>query len=155
MMALMDSRSVETVFHTEHARLWRSLFAYSGSREIADDSAAEAFAQALRRGPKLRDPAAWIWRSSFRIAAGLLKSRSAVVLLENVDDRPVHDEPVVHLLSSLATLSPQQRAIVSLRYVGGFDIEHIAEVLDTTAQSVRVQLHRSHKTLRPILEGTP
>lgn len=154
MMAVMESHTVESVYRSEHARLWRSLFAYAGDREVASDAASEAFTQALRRGSELRDPAAWIWRSAFRIAAGLLKSNRAVVLLEDVDDRATEDEPVIHLLASLRVLSPQQRVIVSLRYVGGLDTEHIAGVLDTTAQSVRVQLHRAHATLRPIL-GAP
>jgi DNA-directed RNA polymerase specialized sigma24 family protein len=37
---------------------------------------AEAFAQALRRGDRLTDPLAWIWRIAFRVAAGELKRRA-------------------------------------------------------------------------------
>jgi DNA-directed RNA polymerase specialized sigma24 family protein len=40
--------------YRHHARLWRGVFAFAGDRQIADDAVAEAVAQALRRGQKLR-----------------------------------------------------------------------------------------------------
>ena len=70
-----DDEALRSVFEAEHERLWRSLLAYAGDADVASDAAAEAFAQALRRGDGLRDPAAWVWRAAFRIAAGLLAAR--------------------------------------------------------------------------------
>jgi DNA-directed RNA polymerase specialized sigma24 family protein len=55
---------VRRVDESDHPRLWRSLDAFTGSRSIADDAAAEAFAQILRRGDDVRDVAAWVWRSA-------------------------------------------------------------------------------------------
>src|SRR5207247_3672685 len=52
--------------------------AFSGDPEIASDSVAEAFAQALGRGDALVDPLAWIWRVAFRVAAGELNERRRV-----------------------------------------------------------------------------
>src|SRR5919107_4820207 len=62
-------RRLERVYREHGARLWRAVFLASGSREIADDAVAEAFAQALRRGRAVRDPAAWVWRGGVRGAA--------------------------------------------------------------------------------------
>ena len=36
---------------------------------MADEAVAETFAQLLRRGEAVEDPAAWAWRTAFRIAA--------------------------------------------------------------------------------------
>ena len=45
--------------YREHGdRLWRSLLLFTGRPEIASDAAAEAFAQAIRRGDQIRDPLA-------------------------------------------------------------------------------------------------
>src|SRR5688500_19229128 len=69
-------RDLEGLYREHGKRLWWALVAFSGDREIASDAESEAFAQALRRGDELRDPMAWIWAVSFRIAAGELKARS-------------------------------------------------------------------------------
>lgn len=46
---------VRRVYEADHERLWRSLFAFCGSRALADDAVAEAFAQVLRRGDQIDD----------------------------------------------------------------------------------------------------
>ncbi len=143
---------IEEAYRVHHQRLWRSLLAYTGDAEVATDAAAETYSQALGRGDELVDPPAWIWRTAFRVAAGLLADRSRQWRqLESVDlDRsPAADDPeLVEFLDQLSTLSDQQRAVVVLRYSGGFTPAEIAELLDSTPNSVRVQLHRAHAHLR-------
>lgn len=55
---------------------------YTGRPEGASDATAEAFAQAIRRSPELRDPLAWIWRAAFRIAAGEMHADRRLVALD-------------------------------------------------------------------------
>ncbi len=75
-MVVIDwNQSVEALYRQDSDRLWRAVRAFAGDPDIASEAVAEAYAQALRRGPAMRDPAAWIWRSAFHIAAGALKSR--------------------------------------------------------------------------------
>ena len=69
---------VRLAYEAVHAPLWRAVLAYSGSADVADEAVAEAFAQLLRRGDGVDDPAAWAWRSAFRIAAGELQQRRLV-----------------------------------------------------------------------------
>ena len=64
---------VEALYRAEGAKLWRSICGFAGSRTVADDAVAEAFAQLLRRGSAVLDPKAWVWIAAFRIAAGELK----------------------------------------------------------------------------------
>lgn len=143
---------IEAVYREHHQRLWRSLLGYTGDRELADEAESEAFAQALRRGDAIDEPAAWIWRTAFRIAAGLLAERAdrprpMAEAPEPPRAGPVPD-PLVEILSLLGTLSTQQRAVVVLRHVAGLKPTEIAELLDTTPGTVRVQLHRAHASLR-------
>lgn len=143
---------IEEAYRVDHQRLWRSLLAYTGDPELATDAAAETYTQALGRGDELIDPSAWIWRTAFRVAAGLLADRSRQWRpLESVDlDRSpaARDPELVEFLDQLSTLSEQQRAAVVLRYSGRYSPTEIAELLDTTPNSVRVQLHRAHAHLR-------
>ena len=148
MGGMGDQDRVEAVYRSVHPRLWRSLLSYTGDAELASDAEAEAFAQVLRRGDAVDDVAAWVWRSAFRIASGLLAARS-----RSNEPRPAEivdaiDGSVAEFLGLLAELSPQQRACVALRYVGEYTSPEIGELLGTSAGTVRVQLHRAHAALR-------
>ncbi len=158
-MVTVTQPSIEALYRKDHVRLFRALYAFTGDREIASDAEIEAFTQALGRGDNLHDPAAWIWRSAFRIAGGMLKHRhdgpTPVESTEVIErtDLPAIEAPVIELLDQLDGLSEQQRAVVVLRYVGQFSPTEIADFLDSTPGSVRVQLHRAHQQLRRDLEA--
>ena len=64
--------------------------------------------------------AAWVWRSAFRIASGLLSVRSSRPIRVKVDGWVASSGSVAEFLGLLADLSPQQRACVSLRCVGEY-----------------------------------
>jgi predicted RNA polymerase sigma factor len=55
-----ESEAVEHVWIEHGPKLWRSLLAFTADADLASDAMAEAFAQALARGPSVRDHAAWI-----------------------------------------------------------------------------------------------
>jgi RNA polymerase sigma-70 factor, ECF subfamily len=144
-------RRLEGVYREHSARLWRSVFLASGSREVADDAVAEAFAQALRRGHQVRDPAAWVWRVAFRLAAGELKDRGRV---KTFDEEPVSGlpEPFVDLWRALARLPLKQRASVVLADYAGWSHREIAKALGSSVSAVGVHVHRARKRLRDLLE---
>jgi RNA polymerase sigma-70 factor (ECF subfamily) len=148
MSGVGDSGRVEAVYRSLHPRLWRSLLAYTGDAELASDAEAEAFAQALARGEAVDDVAAWVWRSAFQIASGLRAARSRSNGLGPAGRSTAPTGSVAEFLDLLADLSPQQRACVALRYVGGYTAPEIGELLGTSAGTVRVQLHRAHAALR-------
>jgi DNA-directed RNA polymerase specialized sigma24 family protein len=144
---------VRSAYEAVHVSLWRALFAFSGSREIADEAEAEAWAQLLRRGDGVDDPAAWAWRSAFRIAAGELKRRSAAASPVVVPDLGVTGpESALDLIAALRHLSEQQRACVVLCDLAGYRATETAHLLRTTAGTVRMQRMRAHQRLRNLLE---
>jgi RNA polymerase sigma-70 factor (ECF subfamily) len=154
-VAVMDSRpSAEAAYRSDFDRLWRSVYAYAGDAEIANDAVAEAFAQLVRRGDDVRDPAAWAWRTAFRIAAGALQARRA-------SDRmtiPMSDEPGYldrhsdpDLLAALRRLPEAQRACVILYYYADLPAAQIAARLGSNQLAVRANLSRGRRRLRQLL----
>jgi RNA polymerase sigma-70 factor (ECF subfamily) len=141
---------IELVYREHGARLWRAVLLATGSREVADDAVAEAFAQALRRGRAVRDPAAWVWRTAFRIAAGELKERRNV---EIVFEEPVErlPEPFIDLWRALGQLPERQRASVVLADYAGWSHREIARALGSTVSAVGVHVHRARRRLREVL----
>ena len=148
MGAVGDQDRVEAVFRRVHRRLWRSLLLFTGDAELASDAVAEAFAQVLRRGDGVEDVEAWVWRSAFRIAGGLVAARSSSTDLGAVDGSTPLTGSLVEFLGLLGDLSPQLRACVALRYVGEYTSLEIGELLGTSASTVRVHLNRAHAALR-------
>ncbi len=147
--AVGERDRVEAAYRTIHARLWKALLAFTGDAELASDAEAEAFAQVLRRGGAVDDVEAWVWRSAFRIASGLLASRAPN---PSAVDRSVSPtQSMTEFLDLLGGLSAQQRACVALRYVGGYKPVEIGELLGTSAGTIRVQLSRAHAVLRDLL----
>lgn len=147
-----DLARLREAFVGTHAQLWRSLLAYSGDPDVASDAAAEAFAQAGRRLEAIHDVEAWVWRAAFRIAGGLLAERAR-------SDDPMPERAAMpvperawELLDALGRLSDQQRRCVVLRHVAGYSAPEIAELLESSAASVRVQLMRARRKLRTLLE---
>jgi RNA polymerase sigma-70 factor, ECF subfamily len=158
-LSLMDSAmaviephdGVEAVYRADAERLWRAIYAFAGDAEIASDAVAEAFAQVLNRGAAVRDPAAWTWRTAFRISAGALKARGA--------EGPVAAAPAEHLdrygdpdlLAALRLLPDAQRAAVILFYYADLPIRDIAARLGSNSLAVRANLSRGRGRLRQLL----
>jgi RNA polymerase sigma-70 factor, ECF subfamily len=139
--------AVEAVYREQGDRLWRAIRLATGNSEIANDAVAEAFAQLLGRGSNVRDPAAWVWRSAFRIAAGELQRRKANQPLE--EDLPTYaPEPLVDLVRGLRTLTSHQRAALVLADYAGWTHAEIARALRSTPAAVAVHVHRARRRLR-------
>ena len=151
VMAIAEgSRGLEALYREDGARLWRALLAFAGDPEVASDAVAEAYAQAIHRGDAVRNPKAWIWRASFRIAAGELKRRSSTT--DRLPDVGYLTEEVdTELLDALAKLPPKQRASVVLFYYADASVRDIAQRIGISQISVRVHLSRGRARLKGLL----
>jgi RNA polymerase sigma-70 factor (ECF subfamily) len=143
---------IESVYRTLGPRLWRAVYAYSGDRAVTDDAVAEAFVQALRRGDAIRSPERWLWRTSFRIAAGLLQDRRRWVEFDS-SRAPVHQgDGAGGLVAELSELTPDQRACLVLHYYGGYPTAEISDIIGISPAAVRMSLTRGRRSLRKIME---
>jgi DNA-directed RNA polymerase specialized sigma24 family protein len=142
---------LERLYRDDGARLERALILFGGDREVARDAVAEAFAQALRSGGRVRDHQAWVWRAAFRIAAGELKRRrlTAGPLPELAYEMP---EPLIDVMRALHRLSPKQRASVILHHYAGYPAREVAHIIGSTPPAVTVHLAVGRSRLRELLE---
>jgi RNA polymerase sigma-70 factor (ECF subfamily) len=142
----------EETFRAMAPRLWRALFLYSGDGDVASDAVSEAFSQAMSSRQNIRVPAAWIWTTAFKIAAGEMSRRA--------DEAEPPDFPapegvdvasLVDLIDALRHVSDMQRRALILRYYMGYSNVEIARILGSTPSSIGVQLFRSTRKLRALL----
>jgi RNA polymerase sigma factor (sigma-70 family) len=140
----------EAVYRAEAETLWRALVLQTGSREIASDAVAEAFAQAMGRRETVRKPGAWVWKAAFLIARGEL-NRLRTDLPATVDTAVAPLEPVADVVRALSELSPMQRAATVLHYFGDYSLAETAAILGSSRSAIGVQLFRARKRLRDLL----
>lgn len=141
---------LERLYREQGERMWRSVLAFAGDPQVASDAVAEAFAQALRGGDRIRDPERWLWRAAFRIAGGELQRRPRGVG-EPLDVPYEMEEPAVELVRALARLPRSQRAAVVLHHAAGYPVREIARLLGSTPAAVKVHLLRGRRRLRDLL----
>ena len=151
-LAVADAQNdIEALYRADADRLWRAVYAFAGDPEVASDAVAEAYAQVLHRGHEVRDPAAWVWRTAFRISRGELKARR-----ERMDRTPSPSEHLdsyedADLMSAVRRLPEGQRAAVILFYYADLPIRQIADRLGTNGLAVRANLSRGRRRLRQLL----
>ena len=142
--------AVERTYRDQAERLWRALVLFGGDPEVASDAISEAFAQAIARGPAIRDLDGWVWRAVFRIARGELKRRGR--LSSELPELSAELPPeTVDLMRALAVLSPKQRASIVLHHYAGYSTKETAEIIGSTAGAVGMHLDRGRRRLRELL----
>jgi RNA polymerase sigma-70 factor (ECF subfamily) len=148
-----DHAQIERVYRKDGPRLQRALLLFTGDSDVASDAAAEAFAQALRRGGALRSPRNWIWKTAFRIANGAMKERRSATYTNSLPEA-TYDVPRVseELIEALRQLSPRQRQALVLHYFAGYSAREVASLIGSSPPAVFVHLSQGRKRLRRILE---
>jgi RNA polymerase sigma-70 factor (ECF subfamily) len=150
VVVMGEQISIEALYRSDADRLWRAILAFAGDAEIASDAVAEAYAQLIRRGSQVRDPAAWTWRAAFRISAGILKSRTRAAVTGESSayaDRYADQD----LIAALRRLPDGQRAAVILFYYADLPVGEIARRLGSNGIAVRANLSRGRRRLRQLL----
>jgi len=145
-----------------HADLVRVAYVVSGDEQVAQDAAQSAWAIAWRKLDTVRDPAhvrSWLATVAANEARQALRRRRRETLAEidpDGDGRPgdpAGDDPSdeierVDLANALRHLKPEDRALLALRFVAGFDAAEIAAARGMTASGVRGHLSRVIDRLR-------
>jgi RNA polymerase sigma-70 factor, ECF subfamily len=94
-----------------------------------------------------------VWRDAEdEASAGDLVERQAAPA-DDPGERMDEDQQMSRIWQAVETLSPQQRAAVTLQYREGLATKEIAAVLNTSEATVRVHLHRAFAALRQRVGG--
>lgn len=145
----------DAIYREAGPQLWRTLYGIcEGRTDLAEEAIAEAFARAIARGNRVRDPIAYVYRVAFRFATHELKRQRRHTELT---ERAIRETPaelpgeLEDLMSALRELSPNQRAAVILRYEADLPTDEVAKRMGVSAATVRVHIHRGRAKLRVLL----
>ena len=151
--------------HREH--LWGLCYRVTGSAADAEDLVQETFARAIERPPAdlERSLRPWLVRVATNLAIDALRRRQArpyvgpwlptpVESLPSAAEQPdvearygTRESATAAFLYAIEVLPPVQRAALILRDALGYTGPETAAILETTAENVRVMVHRARRTL--------
>jgi RNA polymerase sigma-70 factor, ECF subfamily len=154
--ALAGSQAdLEALFRRHWPRAYRAAFLIVHDHAAAEDIAQEAFVAAIRRLDRFdrrRRFAPWLGAIVANRAIDWLRARTA--RRETAEPNPEPEAPPDprysdEVLAALATLSPEHRAVVVLRYVLEYTPGEIARALELPRGTVNSRLRRG----LDVLEG--
>jgi RNA polymerase sigma-70 factor (ECF subfamily) len=151
-----DERAFAQIVSAYHDDMARIAFFVCGDLDTAEEAEQSAWAVAYRRLTDLRDTERlrpWLMSIAANEARQISRSRRRRTVRELAVTDPGQPHDVDHaamidLADALGRLDPKDRAIVGLRFIGGFESAEIGWAMGMTATGVRVRLHRLLGRLR-------
>jgi RNA polymerase sigma factor (sigma-70 family) len=138
--------------------------------QLAEDAAQEAFFEAYRTLPKLREPAAfagWFRRIVFKQCDRITRRRViATVPLEVAAEadatravvsgfsRTGEGERMADVFDAVRQLPEHERSVMTLFYIGGYSMEEVATFLEVPVSTIKGRLHSARERLRAMLLDT-
>lgn len=160
-----DREAFQRLIRRWQERLWRHAYRLCGRSDLAWDVVQESLLSITRGLPKLHDPERfrpWAYTIVTRRATDLLRRRGPDEAGEDEapepcapEDEGSDDDPRIGpLRTALARLPGDVRSLLSLRFVEGFEVARIAEILGIPEGTVKSRLHHAKQRLKEQLERT-
>jgi RNA polymerase sigma-70 factor, ECF subfamily len=150
-----DAEAGRRFVHELYPGIFRYLLYLCGSRDMAEDLTQETFVQAwrslaaLENGERLRP---WLYRIAHREFLQAMRAAPPVVsfeaLPEGYEPRALDDTRAVELRAILAALPIEEREMVVLHYLEGYNSEEVAGIMGVPAGTVRYRLSEARARLR-------
>jgi RNA polymerase sigma-70 factor (ECF subfamily) len=158
-----DAAAFASIVLAHHEDMRRVCMVVAGDDGIAEDAVAAAWSIAWRKLGSLRDPARlrpWLVSVAVNEARQMLRARKRRSLIEvpviGVDEPSGGLDPgstinSIDLRNALARLDPDDRALLAMRYLAGFEATELANASGRSPSGTRARLarllHRLEKEL--------
>ena len=162
------AESLEDLFRTHEGALLRYAQRLVHSFEVAEEIVQEAFMKLHAHFHEVRQPKAWLYRTTHNLALNHLRDGQKIVPLEvqaeggpdgmpapdqvGPDQHLFHSEALEHTRRCLETLEARQREVVRLKFEENFSYKQIAAQLNLSEGNVGYILHHALKQLAADLE---
>lgn len=153
-----DETAFARIIQAHHDDMARVCFVICGDLDIAEEAVQAAWPIIWRKLASLRDPdrlRPWLVSIAANEARQLIRRRRrrAVVEISVVATATPGVDPALRigdldLANALARLDPDDRALLALRYVAGFDSTELGRALGRSPSGTRARLARLLERLR-------
>lgn len=158
-----DEAAFARIVRAHHDDLTRVCFVICGDLDLADEAVQVAWSIAWRKLGSLRDPGRlrpWLVSVAANEARRLLRGQRRRTVVEIAAGPPVgggRDDPATHvaeldLAAAFGRLAADDRMLLALRYVAGFDSTELGRALGMSPSGTRARLARLLDRLRTELQ---
>jgi len=159
-----DKQAFEELVGRWQKRLWYYAFQVTGAESVTWDIVQETWLGIIKGIRKLQDVDVfpqWAFRIANNKCADWLRKQHLQSRLNNElakqaknksDKKQNNNEDAESLRSTIEKLSPDRRALITLRYREDFDIGQISEILGIAEGTVKSRIHRTLEQLRQLME---
>ena len=151
---------IVTAYHDDMCRVCTYV---TGDEQLAEDAVQTAWSTAWHKLGSLREPErlrSWLMRVAINEAKRQLERRSRRLRTEvrvDATSLPGGIDPStgvssLDLLSAIEQLEPEERGLLAMRYVAGFDASELSTAIGLSPSGTRTRLERLLTRLRKELE---
>ena len=156
----MDEQVFEEIYEKTARPLWAYAARVSGSQTAADDIVQETYLRFLNSPPKsadIKEAKPYLYKIATNLARDrfrrIKRESNAEVLLSAAGSEimPNNFEGEAEMTQVFSRLKEQERALLWLAYVEGYEHREIAGILKLNSMSVRVLLFRARRKLAQLI----
>jgi len=157
-----DRKAQHELYASTSDRMYRILFRITGRQEDALDLSQEAYFRAFTRINQFDGRSSfftWLCRIAVNEALQFLRregtartNHETAAAQARTKGGAAHSDTKLDIDAALAELTPEERALLLLRYQEGLDYKAIGEVTDNPPGTVASRLNRARQRLRDLLK---
>jgi RNA polymerase sigma factor (sigma-70 family) len=165
-----SSLTLEEIFASMERPLLAYVYHLMNDRDEAQDIVQESFLRLHQHFDEVRQPSAWLYRTSRNLAFSYKRKHGKVVpfspivgeddspSMEQIDEQPLPDDRTEHLESvglamlCLDRLAEDMRTLVKMKFVEGLSYKEMAATTGMSIGNVGYKLHHAIKLLAGEME---
>jgi RNA polymerase sigma-70 factor, ECF subfamily len=163
-----DEAALGELYDRYEAKIYSYIFRRTGEQSLAEDLTAQVFLkmlEAIRQGKAWHSSfSGWLYRIAHNLVIDHYRNRerqSHVELDEQEVSRSPEHNPVLtaemnldaeRLRAAVRRLTDEQAEVISLRFLEGYSIIEVAEMMDKSEGSIKALQYRAVATLRNLLQ---
>lgn len=163
-----DEGALTVIYDQFELKIYTYIYRRTGDQSLAEDLTGQVFLKMLEaiRNRKAWHSSfsGWLYRIAHNIVIDYYRQRSSQQQIP-LDDEPMlaslEDNPVTatelkldveRLRSAIARLTDEQAEVISLRFLEGYSINEVAEMMNKTEGSIKALQYRAVANLRQLLQ---
>lgn len=162
--------TLEEIFESMEGPLLAYVYHLMNDRDEAQDIVQESFLRLHQHFDEVRQPSAWLYRTSRNLAFSYKRKHGKVIpfspivgeddspSMEQIDEQPLPDDRTEHLESvglamlCLDRLAEDMRTLVKMKFVEGLSYKEMAATTGMSIGNVGYKLHHAIKLLAGEME---
>ncbi len=163
----LDPAALTKIYDRYNGELYNYALSLTGDSELAEDCVSEIFARFLDVIKRQRGPDTYLRAYLYRMAHNWITDQYrggslGLLPLEEATPIPSADDPaqeahrnlrIQATRRALASLTPDQRQVISLRYLQGWELGEIASAMNKPVGAVKALQFRGIEALRRLLSN--